>query len=68
MPRRTARRSWSAQVDEAFAYHGRVLSEVATLAAEQDVKVAFAGDAALLYNGLSRFVTTRAVAIFSYRR
>jgi hypothetical protein len=65
MPRAEPK-SWSAQVDEAFAHHGRVLSEVAALAAEQDVRVAIAGDAALLYKGLSRFVKTRAVVILSH--
>jgi len=52
-------------VEEAFAYHDRVLREIATLAAEQGARVAFAGDAALLMNGLNRFMTTRSVAIFS---
>lgn len=66
MPRRTARKSWSAKLDEAFAYRDRVLSEVATLATEQGVKVAFASDAALAANGLERFVRTRAISILSH--
>ncbi len=65
MPR-AARKSWSAQVGEAFAFHDRVLSEVAAPAAERGARVAFAGDAALMWNGLDRFVTTRAVAILSH--
>lgn len=56
---------WQTEVDEAFAYRESVLSEVATLAAEQGACVAFAGDAALMANGLGRLVTTRKVAILS---